>query len=249
MFYLKKIILIFIMFILIIPISFSAGMKVQNYEFRGTLNSDYLEVDFLVDMSLVDISPVIFSLRATYEGTDLGEICVRDITSKIQLFSCALNNRGEGTYLFEINLLDENESVVDSKIIVENLILGGSQNIISENGQTIVTINVLEGENLLVEHTIDKSVIPSINDENRDKVISSDKEFIIIEEDPVIAWHVEKAPEEIRYTIDEEVSPDKLDSFSTEIQENSPFPFLRIVVFILIILIVFIAFKQGFKKR
>lgn len=119
------------------------------------------------------------------------------------------------------------------------------------NGNTLITI-LVESDNdkpVDVYHTIPKEVIPQLTNDNRDELIQSNQEFVIIKEDPLIAWHVEKPPATINYTINKEISLEDRNNFSVEIKESEKFNKLKFLVYFLIITIIVLTLEPIFKKK
>jgi len=103
------------------------------------------------------------------------------------------------------------------------------------------------GENLQILQQIPKEVIELLSDENKADLISSDLEYVILDEDPLIAWNVEKAPAKINYTINKKISIENKQKFSVEVDGSSSV--FKSVIVILIIFIVLVRAAPVTRKK
>jgi hypothetical protein len=119
-----------------------------------------------------------------------------------------------------------------------------------EDGKTRVEISLDGvGEHVQVRQIIPKQVIERLNKNNRDLYIESALPYIIVEEDPIIAWNIEKLPAKINYTIKKEVSSQSQTEFSVEITQSSSFIGFKIFALLLILGLLVLLFKPSTKKK
>ena len=119
-----------------------------------------------------------------------------------------------------------------------------------ENEHTLITIEVKKGENLIVENFIPKEVIPILTEENKEEFIQSDRSYIILEEDPLIAWSVEKAPTQINYTIKKKISKEDFNNFKVSAsKKDSSLKYVTYLAYIVIAVILFSIVKPIFNKK
>ena len=105
--------------------------------------------------------------------------------------------------------------------------------------------NLSDGD--IIQHEIPKEVLERVTLLNKDQVIQSQKEFIIIQEDPIIAWEVSSKEESIEYTIvNKTVSEEEKLGFETSKQEENSITIIAIFIIIVLLIIIFVPFF--FKK-
>ncbi len=113
--------------------------------------------------------------------------------------------------------------------------------------RTEVSIHVPYSEDPVdVSHRIPKSVIEELTYENREEFIESEKDYAILESDPLIAWHVERPPHIINYTIKKSISKDEIENFKVEITKSKKFNYVTYLFYLMILVIVIMVFKPLF---
>lgn len=144
--------------------------------------------------------------------------------------------------LFFVSKMNENSSIIDSAysdIVYEEIV---DFNILED--ETLVTIEVRGNKPVDVEHRIPKEVIEELTYENRENYIESELDYVILETDPLIAWHVEKPPVNLSYKIKKSINTTERDNFQLEIKESNSFKFLTYFVYFLIGILIFLSFKK-----
>ena len=119
----------------------------------------------------------------------------------------------------------------------------------NEFDQTIININVNANKPVDVTHRIPKEVIEELTYENRDEHINSNLDYVILESDPLIAWHVEKPPANITYTINKKLTQNEINNFQTSVKESEKFNFLNYLVYFLIIVIILLVLEPILIKK
>lgn len=170
--------------------------------------------------------------------------------------TCDVPKAGVGEYRFVAKVFDdggeeigriENLRIIEGKSMKTD---SGSMSFEVYKNTTWVSIEVNEsGKNLTLMHHIPKEVIRELTDENKDSLISSELDYVIIEADPLIAWNVENPPATINYTINKKVSSEDMKNFKMEIENDSHFLIVKYLVIFLIILIILMALKPMLSKK
>ena len=164
---------------------------------------------------------------------------------------CPVEDLGDGNYKIISKMS------LDSEIIFSNsYVFSSFEDVFSyyefkdlgDGTQVLIHVEG-DGENKEVLSFIPKEVIELLTLDNVDELIHSDLEFEIVEEDPLIAWNVEKIPTDINYTIKKKVSKEDLQNFGIEIKEGKSSNILTYIVFVLFVLVLFFSFKPAFKKK
>lgn len=114
-----------------------------------------------------------------------------------------------------------------------------------------VNIKLILPENLedgdIIYHEIPKEVLPLVTPSTKKDVISSNKEYIIIEEDPIIAWEVSAKDTEIEYTLlNNSVEESQKVDFKTYKQDENSISIVVIFSIVVLLIIIFVPFF--FKK-
>ena len=118
-----------------------------------------------------------------------------------------------------------------------------------DGDRTHISIHVPYSEDPVdVSHRIPKSVIEELTYENREEFIESEKDYAILESDPLIAWHVERPPHIINYTIKKSISKDEIENFKVEITKSKKFNYVTYLFYLIILVIVIMVFKPLFIK-
>ena len=99
----------------------------------------------------------------------------------------------------------------------------------------------------IIHHEIPKEVIPLITPQTQDSLISSEKKFKIIKQDPIIAWEVTSKSETIEYVVlNSTINETQKVDFKTYAKEERPLSTL--VIFSIVGLLVIIFVPLFFKK-
>ena len=115
--------------------------------------------------------------------------------------------------------------------------------------RTEISIRVPDSDGPVdVSHRIPKSVIEELTDENREEYIESETEYAILESDPLIAWHVERPPQTINYTIKKSISEGEKENFKVEVTKSKKFNYVAYLFYLIILVIVIMVFKPVFMK-
>jgi len=165
--------------------------------------------------------------------------------------TCEIQNLGQGNYVFLASIVRGGE-IIEDVVSRQSIFDGVKTNIEFRNYGDSATIFLTVdgvGENLRIVNTLPKEVIEILNDENKNELIESDFDYKILEEDPIIAWSVDKAPAKINYTIKSKVKDSDLERIEIDVTTNPSFKYLIYLVYILIIVIVFKTLKPAFKKK
>lgn len=117
---------------------------------------------------------------------------------------------------------------------------------------TQINIHLPKGleEGDLIYHDIPLSAVGKITEENKDLVIQSEKPFIIIEENPVIAWEVSSKEEKIEYTLlNTTLDEEQKTQFSTYKKEESSISTIIIFSIVVLLIIIFAPFILKSRKK
>lgn len=240
--------------------------KLQNLEDKTKYSVDFLIVnkktkDVIENNCLNEFvydSNVILSKRfCLVENVTSGDY---EIFSKIKNIES-----GELIELYNLkNILDDKISLdVDFKIhdnkttitlnindefLEKNLNLK-KQNKLDEN--SIENLEKYSKYNLTVYSRIPKEVIEILNEENKNDLLISNYNYTIIEEDPLIAWNIERPPKKINYTVNKEISVEEQKKFEFNIQKNdtSDIKYLEYIIWICIIIVIILIIMPIIKNK
>lgn len=197
----------------------------------------------------------IFKFEALYDG-EVVNTCenelIFDDTSIYKKIVCDVNKMGDGSYDFVAKIIRDGQTLItlnNQVYVLDNI--NAQTDFLDLNDSTIVFLNVEgKGENLVVSSRIPKEVIENLDDDNKDNLILSDLEYEIIENDPLIAWSIEKAPAKVNYTINKKISDVDKENFKLEITQKKEFLLFKAFIFVLIFIIIIIILKPLiFKKK
>lgn len=156
-----------------------------------------------------------------------------------------------GSLLLTVSVY-ENEKLLDTTLKTFQFYKGLEQKIsfTVKNGVTLVELQLDGvGENVVVTHSIPKSVIPKLTAQNHLQYIESSRSFDIVNSDPVIAWNIEKLPATVNYTIKKEVSIQDQQEFSVSITQSPSFIWFKMFLFVLIVGVILLLFVSKKSKR
>jgi hypothetical protein len=193
----------------------------------------------------------VFQVEMYYEGDLVDDNCVKDLIVSSEIlftkFVCDVPKSGFGEYTFIGKILRDGQEInvdLSKHYLEEEGNLFSLTFDTSLEDKTIINIELnSEGEDLLIKSRIPKNVIEILNDENKESLIYSELEYEILEEDPLIAWSVDRAPTKINYTINKKVSNEDLQDFRIEVEDSLAFKGLNYILIFVILLIIFLVFK------
>jgi len=250
--------LLSILFLVMTTTSFAESQE----DFGDKLNYLYFYLDNSSQTNKIAYDVLFDDVRISklesdiYYNNELVDSCNYDFTgidsmSYVKVI-CEIDKLGDGVYTFKSRLIDNNENILVSKENNESIYSNTNAQIsfidLEGNRTTVVLTIEGTGENIFVNHTIPKEVIPSLTENTKDTLIKTDSDFKILNEDPLIAWTVDKAPAKINYTINKKISDEDKQKFQVELSEDENFQSLKLVILGLIILIVGITLKPMLKK-
>ncbi len=197
-----------------------------------------------------------FVMNYYFEGELQEKTCEKKLSLNEEMdftkIICEIPKLGNGEYVFYAKIEDSSGGKVLELINKEYVFEGvvSSISFVPKGDLTIVVIDVSgEGENLYVKHRIPKNVISNLNKGNKDDIITTNYEFDILEEDPLIAWNVDRAPAKINYTINRMIAQEDEKDFGVEIVQSTYFQNLKYLIFALIVFILIFLFKPLLKKK
>lgn len=249
-----KIGVIGILLLLVIPLGFSSY---ENYiDFYDITKEDSLyyvsyDFDFRGNFSEEEY----FEVELLYEDQPQGKICNKQINtaeeSIFQKITCQFEHRGPGEYTLRHYIKNQNDTLYEfeSSFYEQDEAYGyyDFKNR-GENGTEVVVKIRGNISDAVVYSDIPSSVISNLNEENKDDLISSQREFTIIEENPLIAWNVESVPEDISYEVKKNISQKQQEEFSLKITQSSKFSIVKYLSGFGIFLILFIIFIPVIRK-
>ena len=230
----------------------------QFLKFIEDINSQTNKVSFEVKISDKFEQGDKFSLEIYYNKNLLESNCIKELDlggeTLYTKFVCDVPKLGEGEYVFVGSILrGEEEILVEKDIAYEYLgnDVSAQMKFEIEEEKSVIIININgDRENVIVQNTIPKSVIEKLTEENREQLIESELDFEIIDEDPLIAWTVDKAPTSFNYTINKKIDEEDLSDFKVEIKENNNYMILFQIVFVVLILIImWLVFRPMIKRK
>ncbi len=117
---------------------------------------------------------------------------------------------------------------------------------------TQITIHLPENleERDLIYHDIPLSAIGKITEDNKGSKIQSDKEFLIIQENPIIAWEVSSKEEKIEYTLlNTTLDDEQKAQFATYKKEQDSISTIIIFSIVVLLIIIFAPFILKSRKK
>ncbi|MCA9496002.1 MAG: hypothetical protein KC589_03590 [Nanoarchaeota archaeon] len=220
-------------------------------------SSNMNKVIYKLEHGDIDLDGKVFSMEFYYQGELNSKKCLVNLDSNFDLFqkiTCEVPKLGDGDYYFDAKILDGENFNLENLFNREYLLGEISASIDFEDNtqleKTTIVLNIVgEGKNLLVENFIPKEVISYLDDNNKDELIESSFEYKILNPDPLIAWNIEKAPARINYTINKKVSEEDKENFRVELKESKSFQWLKYLLIVLMILLLFAIFKPLNKNK
>ena len=249
----KKLIWIFLL--LISVLSVSAEENLYYLYFYQDTGSETNKISYEVQNKNIQ-SGDIFQLQID-RSTGAEDICKKqlnfDSNAIFKKITCEVPKKyNNGNYAFISQIIRDGEVINEEiNVIYISEDLQGGISFTDLGTSTLVTIDIKEKSEtpLTVESFIPKEVIESLTEENKYTLISSDLEYKILEEDPLIAWTVDKAPTQINYTINKKVDTVNQKDFKVEIKEDNYLKNLKYIIVMLIVIILIAAFKPLYSKK
>ena len=224
----------FLLALLVLPMGFSDhGESIHMYDMNKRGEIYQISIGFELDRRFSQED--YFYLDVVYDGQTQEECRKQIITSNQSVFkkiTCEFQSKGTGEYLLQGRVeSDEVKYEFNTSFYESSKAYGHYEFENLEDNATLVRLS-LEGNasNVKVYSRIPKEVIPLLNEENKDSLINSTFDYEIIEEDPLIAWNVEKVPEDVEYRVDKEISKEDQERFSLKIEESKTFGFMKFIV-------------------
>ncbi len=233
-----------------------AGEKVNYlYFFIDENSQDLNKVSYEVDLESIISENEELVVELNING-EVHEICRKPLENKDNVafmkVTCEVPKEyGDGEYTFKAKIIDKEntlEEITNKEFMFENV--KASMSFENFEGKTVVVIDVTgEGKNIIVKQEIPKSVIEVLNESNKNDLIETDFNYKILNEDPLIAWNIEKAPTKINYTINKDVSDQQTEEFGMQVESNQNLGLFKFVIVILIFVILGFAFKPLYSKK
>jgi hypothetical protein len=245
----------FLLLVIISLFSLSFASQHQGYEhlyFQSDKNSTYVSFGFYMDSFTSNTK---FHIQIENEQGDIQNSCVVDLPSQGGIYYwkylCLLPTLEEGKYTI-ISFIESNGEVSQKKRFsyVKTANNAGYYTFKEVGDGTLVTIHLLKSETpSRVYSQIPKEVIELLTPENKDSLIDSPLPYIIVEEDPLIAWDFDETPDQVNYTIKQKLTQAQKEKFEIKIESKQSSPILNYGALFLIIIVLIIIFKPLFKKK
>lgn len=250
---------LFFSFLLVFILSFQIGFSQENtlkylYFFQddnSESNKIAYEIKITDDLKAQDKLKV----NLFFNNESKGNICLQELNSEDNTYYskiiCEVPKLGNGDYEFvaEIDGINVKESITNNEYVFENNTAKTSFIDNLDNTTTVVIDVEGNGENLVIYNKIPKEVISLITKDIKNDLIKSELNFDIIEEDPLIAWNIEKAPTKINYTINKQISNDDRKNFKVILKNDNNFMLLKYFIFLLIFVIIILIILPILKKK
>lgn len=182
------------------------------------------------------------------EHTTCQEDIKLEVTKPNVEFICEIGKIKKGDLTLVGRLYQNGEVIAEvakKEYVFENE--GVQVNYIEMENYTILEIFVNTNVSTRIVQEIPKSVIEKVTPENKDEVLVSNLEYVIVEEDPVIAWHIDSPPEKINYTINKRLTPEQKAQMRLEAEENKTS--YKWMIYIGVFLILIIMFSPAILKK
>lgn len=252
--------ILFIFLFLNLNIVYSTNL-VQNFlyfDYNKSSSLNYIAFEIQKDIKIDQIQ---FNLETYYNENKTNISCQKNISFEQDDFSkkivCGISNLGEGKYTF-ISTISNNSTIINKlkniKYANSNFNLDLKFKTFENKTQILIQIqnkSQLNSNNeYKVQTYIPKEVIYNLNDSNKDKLITSKNRYIIINNDPLIAWNLNEVPTNITYTINKKISKEDMDKFNLNItSENSKFKYMNYIIISLILLIILLILKPLINQK
>lgn len=160
-----------------------------------------------------------------------------------------------GLYQAEILILRDSQKLISQNISFfynsPNSLATHHFRLVPEGTEVTINIQNIDNQELFeLYHSIPNTVIPRLTYENRDNLILSENDFIIIQENPIVSWQVTSREERIQYIIlDKELSEEEKVQFASyTIPKESGLNLILLFSILILLLIIFVPFFT-FKKK
>lgn len=203
-----------------------------------------------------------FRLEFSYKFNDetLENKCVHEVVFEDDLryqkkIYCGIPTReNNGYYEVTISVISqENETLhqIREEFFYNSKNSFGLMSFLEYELGTQITIDLSKEnitQNTTIYHDIPSTVLESINSQNKNSLISSEKEFQVIEENPIISWSVSSGEEEIQYTLlnrtVENVEKQEFKTYPAQDRSVSTVIIFSIIVLLIIIFLPLFRRKQ-----
>ncbi|MFW6285978.1 MAG: hypothetical protein ACOC16_02540 [Nanoarchaeota archaeon] len=193
----------------------------------------------------------IFTEKQVHVGTCSKEVFF-DEEDYFKKIICDIEKLGNGQYIFDATLKRDDSNFQLNSFEKVNLFNSqiATMDFKDINNETKITINIQgNNSNIIVNQNIPKSVIKYLDENNKENLIESEKDYIIIKNNPIIAWKVDEVPAQINYTIKKRTNQEDKNKFEVEITNQKNFQALKYIILFLLLMLLFIIFKPAFKKK
>jgi len=274
----KKIIFLIIVTLFSINVIYSSPVSLNSFENESSLNFLYFynnynfnttKIAFEVSYVSGNIDKKDYFQLETYYSKNISDQdkliktnCIQKLDNPEQIsyrkITCQIPKvvPGKFTYIGKIiKGSDSKKEVIYSKIISKYYSPEFNSTLDFKylgNNKTQIIIKINKNvSNLKVFSYIPKSIINSLTPKNKNSLIKSEKDFEIINKDPLIAWNVEKAPVTIKYTINKKISSKDRARFNIQVTKDTPeFNYFKyLIIFLTLLLLISILKPILFKKK
>lgn len=252
---LKKILLIFVLFLSLNMVFASSqdGFKFLNFNTNPELEKFLLsyEINYLGEFEEEDFFKIDFYFNGKFEKT----ICYEPLNYEFDLIflkkTCEVEKLGPGEYQFLAYVLRDG---IVYKYLYNN-------HFISDNGLVELSFEDLENGTLVnifvdsqldevtLYHDIPKSVIERLTYENRESLIDTEFDYVIIKENPLIAWNIQSPPKNVSYKLNKQLTEEEKLNFRVDMEETPQFLFFKYFVMLLFVLVLILIFRPLIKKK
>ncbi len=219
----------------------------QNETFRASY-----DFDFRGNFTQEDY----FVVQYSHNDGEFQEFCRKQIKSSsssvFKKITCEFDSQGEGNYVLRAKVTspDTTKYQFESQFYESKKAYGYySFENLGENS-TLVRMH-LEGNltNARVYSDIPSEVISLLTPENKDSLVVSNKSYEIIEQNPLIAWNVDRIPQDVEYEVKKDISKSEQQDFSMVIEESTTFSVLKYLAGFGILVILFLIGLPLFKHK
>lgn len=188
-----------------------------------------------------------FVAQYSHEGSEFEEFCRKQIKSSsssvFKKITCEFDSLGTGNYILRAKVTspDTTKYQFESQFYESEKAYGYYSFEKLEGNSTLVRMH-LQGNltDARVYSEIPKEVIPLLTPSNRDSLVISTLPYEIIKEDPLIAWNVERIPQDVEYEVKKDISKSEQQDFTMVIEESTTFSVLKYLAGFGILIILFL---------
>lgn len=256
----KKILISVFFILLSLNLVAASNFNVEYLNLYLDNNSNTNKVSYYINKSQ-DLINSNFQLSLNYSKNLDSNFVIKQLCDKkldfgdsivFEKISCDVPKLGNGNYNFDLKISKNGTILFENKVnqyLFDN-IKSNTKFVDLENNKTQVIINVDSSNRIddstgfIISSRIPKHVIKNLNNNNKNELITSSKKYVILKNDPLIAWNVEKIPTTINYTINKKINNEDKNKFSIEINKNSKsFLYVKYIVILIILLILIYTLK------